>query len=152
MSLRTDRPGGTADAEMQYMRTRVLIIDDNADQRTSLRLCLQMHGYVVEEAANGRLGLELQRRRPCDVVVTDLFMPEQDGIETISELRLEYPSVPIIAVSGVASRTGADFLRVAEALGANRTFRKPYAIEELIDAIRGFTEARPSGGGAPAGR
>jgi len=105
------------------MKTRVLIIDDNADQRETLRLCLQMHGYVV---------------------VTDLFMPEKDGIETIPELRLEYPSVPIIAVSGVASRTGADFLRVAEELGAERTFRKPFATEELIDAIRGFTERRPT--------
>ncbi len=134
------------------MQTRVLIIDDDPDQRKTLRLCLQMHGYAVEEAANGRLGLELQRRRPCDVVVTDLFMPEKDGIETIPELRLEYPSVPIIAVSGVTSRTGADFLRVAEELGAERTFRKPFATEELIDTIRGFTERRPPDAGAPGGR
>lgn len=134
------------------MHTRVLIIDDNPDQRATLRMCLQLHGYEVEEAPNGRVGLELQRCRPCDVVVTDLFMPEKDGIETIPELRLEYPSVPIIAVSGHASRTGADFLRVAEELGADRTLRKPFATEELLDAIRGFTERRPSDAGAPGGR
>jgi CheY-like chemotaxis protein len=120
---------------------RVLVIEDNADQRAIVRLWLASHGYEVSEAADGAQGLAEQRRRPSDVVVTDIFMPDKDGIETIHEIRAEFPQARIIAVSGAVSRTGADFLGVASTLGADRTLRKPFDLEELLGAVRELAPA-----------
>ena len=82
------------------MTTRVLVIDDNDDFRKLALLWFQIHNIEAEGAANGARGLEMQRARPADVIVTDIFMPEKDGIETIQELRREFPGVQIIAMTG----------------------------------------------------
>lgn len=115
---------------------RVLVIEDNADQRALVRFWLAAHGFEVTEAGNGAEGLAQQRRQPSDVVVTDIFMPDKDGIETINELKSEFPRTGIIAVSGGGSRTGADFLGVARQLGAEKTLRKPFDLDELLEAVR----------------
>jgi CheY-like chemotaxis protein len=84
---------------------RILIIEDDDHCRELLRLMLEPAGHAVVDACNGREGLARYRAAPTDVVVLDLFMPEQEGLETIQALRREYPTVKIIAISG-GDRTG----------------------------------------------
>jgi CheY-like chemotaxis protein len=82
---------------------RILIVDDNADMRLTTKLLLEMEGYEVELAANGREAIEVQRARPAQVLLTDLFMPDADGFETIERFRKEFPGIRIIAMSGGGS-------------------------------------------------
>jgi DNA-binding response OmpR family regulator len=117
---------------------RVLVVDDNADLRSMLRLCLEADGFEVEVAANGQLALDLLGQRPADVLVTDLFMPDQDGIETILEVRKRYPQVRIVAMSGWTSTEGSDYLRVAREIGALETLRKPFDPRQLSRLLRGL--------------
>jgi len=114
---------------------RVLVIDDSPGLRELMCIGLRASGYEVAAAGDGRRALRLQREKPCDVIVTDLFMPEMDGIETIQTVRQEFPATAIIAISGVESKTGADFLEVASKLGAQTVLRKPFTIPELIAAV-----------------
>jgi DNA-binding response OmpR family regulator len=118
------------------MTNRVLVIDDNEDVRTLIELALQAEGFHVSVAANGHDGMSLLRKQIFDIVVTDILMPEKDGIETIAELRRDFPDVKIIAISGALSATGFDYLRVPIQLGAARILRKPFEIQELVSAIR----------------
>jgi two-component system chemotaxis response regulator CheY len=117
--------------------TRVLVVDDNADMRLTTKLLLEAEGYVVEVAANGAEALRIQRERPTHILLTDLFMPEVDGLETVQSFRAAYPAMPVIVVSGGSSsgRQQADHLSVARELGAI-TLRKPVAPDDLIEAIR----------------
>jgi CheY-like chemotaxis protein len=127
---------------MRPLMTRVLVIDDNDDFRKLALLWFQIHGIEAEGAANGAQGLEVQRTRPATVIVTDIFMPEKEGIETIQELRKEYPEAKIIAMTGRESLTGYDVFQVARELGAERTFKKPFKLDDLIAAVR---ELSPEG-------
>ncbi len=79
---------------------RILLIDDDDDFRSMLRMALEQDGYVVEEARNGLEGSQRQRTEPVDLVITDILMPEQEGLETIQALRQEFPEIKIIAISG----------------------------------------------------
>jgi len=124
--------------------TRVLVIDDNSDVRESLRWLLESEGYSVSVAAHGVEGLRLQRKQPADLVVTDIYMPEQDGIETLWKFREEFPSVPIIVMSGGGAARGTDYLLVAQELGAKKTLRKPLDPQELIDVVGQITRSRSS--------
>jgi len=120
-------------------KRRVLVIDDNPDVRSTLQWLLESEGFVVLLAANGAEGLKVQRRRPADVVVTDIFMPEQDGIETIWQFRQEFPHVPIIVMSGGSSIGGSDYAVVARELGAKKVLRKPFDPRELIELVQQIT-------------
>src|SRR5690606_36148924 len=80
----------------------ILIIDDDGSIRRVLRTSLERAGHTVEEAKNGAIGMALYREAPVDLVITDLFMPDQDGIETIQQLRDEFPDATILAISGGA--------------------------------------------------
>jgi DNA-binding response OmpR family regulator len=116
---------------------RILIVDDDGDARESLKILLETAGYEVEAAANGSHALRLQRSRPADAVVTDIFMPVSDGIETIKELRTEFPDVRIIAVSaGGRSVGGETYLAVALAAGADAVLRKPMDLDELLAMLK----------------
>jgi DNA-binding response OmpR family regulator len=117
---------------------RILIVEDNADLRSMLRLCLEADGFEVDVAANGQHALDVLSQRPADVVVTDLFMPDQDGIETILEVRKRYPDVRIVAMSGWTSTEGSDYLRVAREIGALETLRKPFDPRQLSRLLRGL--------------
>ena len=123
---------------------RVLVIDDDGDFRTLALRWLRSYGIEAEGAANGVEGLALQRARPASVVVTDIFMPEMEGIETIHDLCREFPDVKVIAMSGRDPRMKFDVFQVARQIGAVRTFKKPFRFEDLIAAV---TEL-----GAPATR
>src|SRR5262245_9738202 len=116
--------------------TRVLVVDDNADTRLMVKLLLETEGYRVETAANGREALEVQRSRPSQILVTDLFMPEADGLETLQRFRTDWPDMPVIIMSGggrLSMKT--DHLAVARELGV-RTLRKPVSAEQLLDALK----------------
>lgn len=111
---------------------RVLVIEDNPDLRDFLRLALEAQNYEVLTAAHGHEALAYLNGHRVDAIVTDLFMPEMDGIETVAEVRKRYPGVRVIAMSG---RAGVDYLPVTRELGVKHTLRKPFDLQELIAAL-----------------
>ena len=115
---------------------RILIIDDDPQARALLRQALERAGHTVLEAADGQEGLQYYRASPTDLIITDILMPEREGLETIMALRKEFPDVKIIAISGGGRAGRLDFLDIAARLGAQRTFRKPFNLRELLAAVR----------------
>jgi len=113
----------------------ILIVDDDGALRKLLKRILQRVPYEVLDAANGQEALELFRRRPADLVITDLFMPQQDGLETILALRRLNSHLPIIAISGGGSAAQFDMLRTASLFGAARVLMKPFTAEEVLAAV-----------------
>jgi CheY-like chemotaxis protein len=114
----------------------ILVIDDEEPVRTVLRQMLEKEGYEVEEAPDGAVGLSLLQDHPIDLVITDLFMPEKEGIETMREVQKSFPQVKIIAMSGGGRMGKLDFLPMAESFGAQRTLAKPFERKELLEAVR----------------
>ena len=115
---------------------RIIVIDDQDALRSIVRRTLERHGHTVMEASDGRAGVRLVREQPADLVITDIFMPGQDGIETLREMRKDFPAIPVIAMSG-GSRVGAmDLRQAAEVLGAVRTIQKPFGAHEILRAVR----------------
>lgn len=117
---------------------RILLIDDNAMLRKALRLALTHSGYAVTEAANGEEGLARFREAPVQLVITDIVMPEKEGLETIGELRALAPGLKILAISGGGVGTATDYLFMAKALGAERVLQKPFTEEELVSTVGGM--------------
>jgi len=114
----------------------ILIIDDEVQARETLRELFEYEGYEVTEAPDGMEGMKIFREKPTDLVITDIVMPDKDGIETIMELKNEFPGVRIIAISG-GGRIGPEhYLEMAGQLGAMRTFLKPVDLEKLSEAVR----------------
>jgi two-component system, chemotaxis family, chemotaxis protein CheY len=113
----------------------ILLIDDDGLMRDLVRATLEEAGYIVIQARNGREGLALYRAAPPDLVLTDLVMPEQDGIGVIIALRKEFPAVKIVAMSGGGRGSAADYLKSARLLGAVGTLPKPFTHEALLAAI-----------------
>ena len=111
---------------------RVLVIEDNPELREYLRLALEMHEHQVLTAEHGRDALAYLNGHRVDAVVTDVFMPEMDGIETVATLRRQFPDIRLVAMSG---RPGVDYLAVTRELGVTRTLRKPFEISELLAAL-----------------
>jgi DNA-binding NtrC family response regulator len=114
----------------------ILVIDDDEQFRVMLRQVLGREGYEVVEARNGREGMALYRAEPTDLVISDILMPEQEGLETIRELRREFPAVKIIVISGGGPGGTMNFLKAATLLGAQRTLWKPFDLDELRQAVR----------------
>lgn len=113
--------------------TRILVIDDDAGTRASLERALHAGGHEVVLAADGGEGLKEHRAKRADVVITDLYMPDKDGFETIRELQSVVPKVPIIAISG--GGLGETMLSMANALGAVDVLQKPFLPEDLLAAV-----------------
>jgi DNA-binding NtrC family response regulator len=111
----------------------VLVIDDDPDIRELLKTELEAAGHKISLAVNGREGVQRYKKSHIDLVITDLFMPEQEGLETIKQLRMEFPEVSIIAMSG--KPTGGTMLSVAKRMGATAVLQKPFQIQELLKAI-----------------
>jgi CheY-like chemotaxis protein len=120
---------------------RILVIDDEELARFTMREILESAGHAVEEAKNGAQGISLQRSQPFDVVITDIIMPEKEGVQTIIELRQDFPTLPIIAISGGGRTRNLDFLRIAEQYGAKKILPKPFSEEDLLDAVGGCLAA-----------
>ena len=121
----------------------ILIIDDDAAVSRTLSLILTRAGYQVSAATSGRKGLELLTNGAFDLVLTDIIMPELDGIEAIRKIREDHPGLRIIAMSGGGQIDKADFLHMAEALGADRVIEKPVRSERLLELV-GSVMANPS--------
>jgi two-component system, chemotaxis family, chemotaxis protein CheY len=124
---------------------RILVIDDDAQVRGAVRRILERALHTVEDVADGNAGLRAHHERPADLIITDIFMPERDGIETIRELRRQSPQVKIIVISGGDRTHTLDLRKDAELLGASRTLRKPFELTELLRAVGELLE-QPSPG------
>lgn len=114
---------------------RIVVIDDDPALRGVMRKILEREGHTVAEADDGIRGMKLVEESLPDVVVTDLLMPEKEGIETIMELQERFPDVPIVAVSGAGGEGGGPLVD-AELFGATVTLSKPFSIEEFAQAVR----------------
>ena len=115
---------------------RILVIDDDRKLREVVSRALERAGHNVLEADDGEAGIRLYRDHGADLIITDIFMPERDGLETILQLRREATGVKIIAISGGDQRGRFDLRRDAEVLGAARTLRKPFDQAELLKVVR----------------
>ena len=115
---------------------RVLVVDDDPEMRGAVARILGDAGYLVEQATDGDSAIEAHRARPADVLITDVFMPSRDGLETIQFVHARYPQVPIIAMTG-GSPTGKidEYLQVAKVAGAHATLRKPFPAQALLDSV-----------------
>ncbi len=116
---------------------RILVIDDDDQLRQMIRQILERSHYDVLDAPNGKEGIAIYRRDNPDLVITDIFMPEKEGLETIRELRREYPEVKIIAISGGSPKTeGFSSLQFAIGFGALKTLAKPFSRDQLLQLVR----------------
>lgn len=113
----------------------ILIVDDDQNVRRALYTLLERRGHEVLQAADGVVAMDHCRRRTPDLVITDLFMPEKDGLELLLELRALTPGLPIITMSGGAATKSLDLLADTRMLGAVRTVAKPFTLEEMVDAV-----------------
>ncbi len=119
--------------------SRILIIEDDPLTREWLESLLTRNGYQVDSATNGQEGIDLFRAHQSELVITDIVMPEKDGIETITDLKRHYPGVKVIAISGGERRpegVSKNYLHSAKLLGANRAMQKPIGNEDLLAAVR----------------
>jgi CheY-like chemotaxis protein len=120
------------------MRARLLVTDDDPDMRESMRLLLEREGYEVALARNGSQAFELQQRQAADLLITDIFMPETDGLETIERFRSAFPRVRILAMSGggVLVTGAGSYLETAAAAGADAVLQKPFETRALLEVVR----------------
>lgn len=120
---------------------KALLIDDEPLARATVRRFLEREGYEVVEAENGAVGLKLSRDPDIAVVVTDIVMPEREGLEVIKELSVTRPGLPVIAITGGggdASRA-VSYIEWAEIIGAKAVLQKPFTREDMATAIRKAT-------------
>jgi CheY-like chemotaxis protein len=111
-------------------------VDDEEGIRRLIRETLEQAGYHVHEASDGKEGLTRYRQSPADLVIMDILMPDQDGLESILTLRREFPEARIMAITGGSDMIGIlNFLDVARMLGARRTLQKPFEMQQLLDAV-----------------
>ncbi len=117
------------------MSAKILIIEDDDQVRDLLKKILQGEGYEVLSAVNGAEGLKMYEQENPGLIITDLIMPEKEGIETIRELRKSDPDVKIIAMSGGGTIDAGQYLLMAERLGVAKTFKKPFRRNDIIEAV-----------------
>jgi len=119
---------------------RILIIDDEAMIRDLLVNILEREGYETITASGGKDGIKIYRENPADLIITDLLMPEKDGIETIMELRRDSQDVKIIAMSGGGKIDPETYLQIAKNMGAIETIAKPFDRKELLKTVQELLE------------
>jgi CheY-like chemotaxis protein len=116
--------------------SRILVVDDNTSMREAICEMLRQAGYEAISVEHGRLAAQIHRNEPVDLIITDLFMPDTDGLEIIYHFRHEFPDVKIIAISGGGSRGLVELLSVAKRMGAQRALMKPFTWEDLFAAVQ----------------
>ncbi len=114
---------------------QIIVIDDDGAIRTLIRETLELLGHGVREAADGRQGMRAFRKHGADLVITNIFMPEQEGIETITELQEEQCPPPILAISGGGTSGYAEVLEEAMLFGATATLAKPFSLADLRTTV-----------------
>ena len=122
---------------------RILIIDDEPQIRSMLKLMLERDGYEVVEAPDGVAGIKVYRQNPADLIITDLIMPNKDGIGMIIDLKKEFPKVKIIAMSGGGLNKPDGYLKGAKKLGAACTLTKPIDREEMLRVVAATLKNTP---------
>jgi DNA-binding NtrC family response regulator len=115
---------------------RILLLDDEERVIRALTATLRTDGHEVISATNGRDGLRILNDEAMDLVVTDIVMPQQEGLETIAEIRRIFPDLPVIAMSGGGVGSAGEYLDLALAFGAHRTIEKPFGSAALLSAVR----------------
>jgi len=115
--------------------TKILIIDDNDAVRSTMARILALAGYETVIAADGNEGLARMRAERPDLIITDIIMPEKEGIETIRQILAEQPTARIMAVSGGGRHGNMDFLSAARKLGAMEVLEKPFEPDELVTRV-----------------
>jgi len=115
--------------------TRILVIDDEELARFTIREILETADFEVDEAENGRVGIDKQKAAPFDLIITDIIMPEKEGVETIIDLKQEFPDLKIIAISGGGRTRNLDFLKLSERFGAAKILAKPFTEGQLLEAV-----------------
>lgn len=139
LSERSKSPGySTCSQRLEERRQmrELLVADDDPGLRQSLKLALEAAGYRVRVAAHGGEAFSLQNENPADILITDIFMPENDGFEAIDRFRKTFPETKIVAMSGDAKRAKLEYLPVAALIGVDATLRKPFKTEELLQTLR----------------
>ena len=124
---------------------RVLVIDDDQPLRDLFRELLARGGHRAEAFATAKEGLARLEAEQVDLVVTDVIMPETDGLETIREIRRTHPGVRVVAVSGGGAYEGLDYLHLAKLMGANATLSKPVRMQKLLSTVAEVLELDPPG-------
>ena len=122
---------------------RILVIEDDPEVREMVYKMLKKEGYEVVEAGNGKEAFELLSIDPkIDLVITDIIMPEKEGIETIIELKRDYPHIKILAISGGGKGSAQNYLAIAKKFGADLTLSKPFVKQELLEAVQEILERK----------
>ena len=119
---------------------RILIIEDDVGVRDFLESLLERAGYETVTAANGKEGVDVFATSPVDLVITDIIMPEKDGIETIMDMKRLNPALRVIAISGGGRSEPENYLHSARLLGADQTVKKPFANEDILRAVRALLD------------
>lgn len=116
--------------------SRILVVDDDVEIRETLKRLLSLVGYEVEVAGDGRLANKQLEAASFHLMITDIVMPNQDGVENIMQARQNYPEMKVIAMSGGGYVQTKTYLKVAESLGADAVFYKPFKSLEMLAKIR----------------
>lgn len=114
----------------------ILIIEDDNDLRHTLKKAILLDQHEAIEAEDGNNGLEILEKNSVDMVITDIFMPNKEGLETIEEIKSRFPSIKIIAMSGGGKSGFTEFLDFALEMGADKAFLKPVDLDQLLETIR----------------
>lgn len=114
---------------------RILVVDDAEMARFTIREILEKDGHEISEASNGNEALDKQRAQPFDLVITDIIMPEKEGVETIIEMKKDFPDLKIIGISGGGRTRNMDFLQLAKQFGAQEILSKPFTKAELLEKV-----------------
>src|SRR2546423_5254391 len=122
---------------------RILVIDDQEPIRRVVRRALENEGHQVLDASDGEMGIAILRKHSADVVITDIFMPGQDGILTLRQIRKQFPKVKVIVISGGDSSGLLDLRKDSELLGAVKSLPKPFDAREILAAVAEVLGPRP---------
>jgi DNA-binding response OmpR family regulator len=114
---------------------KILVLDDEASIVLMIKKMLEKAGHEVDMALNGKDGMILFEQNKPDLLITDIIMPEKEGLETIFELRQKYPDLKIIAISGGGRISPEGYLPGAKLLGADMVFQKPLDQKEFVQAV-----------------
>lgn len=113
----------------------ILVIDDDSAIRNLFTQLLESRNYSVETAAEGKEGLAKMDARMPDLIITDILMPEMDGLELVQSIRDHHPGLPVIAISGGMQSAAINFLPFAKRFGASKVFQKPIELPDLLQAV-----------------